>query len=138
MKKTIKESIIYLMLGFLAKKLVSLFSPIGLIYAIIRIAIHPRLGWDQLRIYLMNVAVAADQLGNAEQGVFYNDIMLKRDSEDWFGFPDETLSSVFGKNKRSGTLTKFGSVWSYLLNKVEKNHVEMAIEDDEGSKEKKI
>jgi hypothetical protein len=54
-----------------------------------------------------------------------------------FGFPDETLSSVFGKNKRSKTLTKFGSVWAWLLNKIERNHVEKSIEEDEGSHLKK-
>lgn len=138
MKKEIKETFIYLFLAFLAKKLVRLFSFIGIFYALIRISLNPRLGWHHAKVYMMNVAISVDQLGNAEQGVLYNDIMLKRSSKDWFGFPDETLSSVFGKNKRSNTLTKFGLFWANFLNKIEKQHVEKAIEEDEGSNQKKM
>ena len=85
-----------------------------------------------LKKYFEGIAVSYDQTANAENGILYNDIMITKMSLNVFGFPDETLSSVFGKNKRSKTLTKFGSIWSTLLNKIEKDHVEKAIEEDEG------
>jgi hypothetical protein len=128
-----KQTIIYILLSIVAKKLQSFFSPISWIYAVLRILFSKDLGIKDLKGYFTNVAVSYDQTANAENGVLYNDIMITKMSLNVFGFPDETLSSVFGKNKKSKTLTKFGAVWANLLNKIEKNHVEKAIEDDEGS-----
>jgi hypothetical protein len=128
-----KKTITYLFLSLLAKKLQGFFSPFSWIYAVIRIATSKDMGWQDLHDYFENVAVSYDQMANAENGVFFNDIMITKMSLNIFGFPDETLSSVFGKNKRVFTLTKFGSFWAWLLNKIEINHVEMSIEEDEGS-----
>jgi len=132
-----KQTFIFLFLGFLAKKLVSLFSPIGIFYAVIRISTSKKYTWNDLRQYFENIAVSYDQLGNVEQAFFYNDIMIKKGSSDLFGFPDETLSSVFGKNNETGYLTKFGYFWKVFLNKVDDNHVQKSIESEEGSAIKK-
>ena len=128
-----KQTIIYILLSIIAKKLQGFFSPISWIYAILRILFSKDLGIKDLNEYFKNVAISYDQTANAENGVLYNDIMITKTALNVFGFPDETLSSVFGKNKRSKTLTKFGSIWANLLNKIEKDHVEKAIEGDEGS-----
>lgn len=128
-----KKTIIYLFLSIIAKMLQRFFSPIAWIYATIRIAISKDMGWKELHQYFENVAVSYDQTANAENGPLYNDIMITKMSLNEFGFPDETLSSVYGKNKRVHTLTKFGMFWAWFLNKIEPNHVEKAIEDDEGS-----
>lgn len=127
---------IYLFLGVLARKLVAFFSPLGIIYAIIRIACSKKYGWKEAKQYFENIAVAYDQTGNAEQAFFYNDIMLTKNAKDFFGFPDETLSSVFGKNNECGNLTKFGYFWAWFLNKVDDNHVQKSIESDEGTRAK--
>jgi len=137
MKKSIKKAIIYILLSLLAKKLQRFFSPFSWIITVIRISTSKEMGWSDLHDYFENVAVSYDQTANAENGPLYNDIMITKMSLNIFGFPDETLSSVFGKNKRSKTLTKFGSVWAWLLNKIERNHVEKSIEEDEGSHLKK-
>jgi hypothetical protein len=128
-----KKTILYIFLSILAKMLVRFFSPFAWCYAIVRIAFTKGKGWKDLHQYFENVAVSYDQLGNAENGVFYNDVMTTNMSLDEFGYPDETISSVFGKNKRSMTLTKFGIFWAWLLNKIERQHVEKSIEEDEGS-----
>lgn len=128
-----KKAIIYIFLSILAKRLQAFFSPLSWLYAIIRIAFSKEMGWSDLKRYFEDVAVSYDQTANAENGVFYNDIMITDMSLNEFGFPDETLSSVFGKNKRVNTLTKFGVFWAWFLNKVERNHVEKSIEEDEGS-----
>ena len=48
-----------------------------------------------------------------------------------FGNPDETISSVLGKNQRDNTLTLLGKLIVWVLNMVDENHSEKAIEDDE-------
>ena len=132
-----KKAIIYIFLSILAKRLQRFFSPFSWLYAVLRIAFTRDMGWMDLHRYFKDVAVSYDQTANAENGILYNDIMLTDMSLNEFGFPDETLSSVFGKNKRVYTLTKFGSFWSSLLNKIETDHVEKSIEEDEGVNKKK-
>ena len=71
--------------------------------------------------YFLNIALSWDQLLNAHG----------------FGDPDETISSRLGKLKRkhSGTIPWYRPVSKYLawgLNKIDPNHVEEAIEEDEG------
>lgn len=78
-----------------------------------------------------DLAISKDQYSNVSFQFPLNLLMLKKNSEYLFGNPDETISSVYGKNKRAGTLTRFGNYWANWLNKREKNHVEIAIEDDE-------
>jgi hypothetical protein len=107
------------------------------VYATLRIAFTKDLGMVDLHRYFEGVSISYDQTANAENGILYNDIMITKMSLNEFGFPDETLSSVFGKNKRVFTLTKFGAFWAWLLNKIERDHVEKSIEDDEGSHFKK-
>ena len=80
---------------------------------------------------LKDLAISKDQLSNVYVQYYFNWLMLSKKSVNLFGNPDETISSVFGKNKRANTLTKFGKYWADWLNKREENHVELSIEDDE-------
>lgn len=80
---------------------------------------------------LKDLAISKDQLSGVYVQFIFNKFMLTKDSKHLFGNPDETISSVFGKNKTAGTLTKFGSYWSDWLNNIDEDHVENAIEDDE-------
>ena len=137
MKKAIKQTLIYLFLSVVAKRLVKFFSPIAWVIATLKIAFTKDMGWDDLHDYFEGVAVSYDQTANAENGIYYNDLMITKMSLNEFGFPDETLSSVFGKNKRSLTLTKFGQMWGWFLNKIQRQHVEKSIEEDEGTQKEK-
>ena len=47
-----------------------------------------------------------------------------------FGNEDVTISHVLGVNKLNKTLTWTGAALSWLLNTIEKDHVEKAIEND--------
>ncbi len=78
-----------------------------------------------------DLAIGKDQYTNITIQFLFNNWMLKNNSKHLFGNPDETISSVFGKNKRDNTLNKFGNFWAMFLNTLDKNHVEKAIEDDE-------
>ena len=60
----------------------------------------------------------------------FNDILIKKEGFR-FGNPDETISSVCGRNKSVDTLLPLGKSLSKLLNKIEKDHVEKSIELDE-------
>ena len=83
-----------------------------------------------------DLAISKDQHSGVYVQFWFNSWMLKNESKDLFGHPDETISSVLGKNKRSNKLTKFGLYWANWLNKREANHVELSIEDDEKQKNK--
>lgn len=48
-----------------------------------------------------------------------------------FGSPDETLSSVFGKNVRANAC-RLCKIICALLHKIDKNHCAKNIEEDEG------
>lgn len=57
------------------------------------------------------------------------DKTLKVPSGYMFGVQGETISSALGKNKRDGTLTKIGKGLCWVLNLLDKNHVEKSIRD---------
>lgn len=69
-----------------------------------------------MKRYLWNILIAVDQLGNA----FLN------------GSPDETISSRLGKKKIMNKEKWYHRFISKILNRIDKRHVEEAIELDEG------
>ncbi len=95
--------------------------PIGFIYQCIYTLLKG------LNKYLFKIAKSIDQLGNVVCTDLFNHTLIKK-SSNLFGNEDETISSVLGKNKLAGTLTGPGKALSWLLNKIEKDHVEKAIE----------
>ena len=111
-------------LTLIAILLFTIIAPIGFIYEIIyliSVAIHD---------YFFRIAISIDQLGNVVCGQLFNAILIKKD-QDKFGNPDETISSVLGKNKQVNNLTIAGKLLSFLLNTIQNSHVEKAIEKDE-------
>jgi hypothetical protein len=77
--------------------------------------------------YLFTIAKSIDQLGNVVCADLLNHTMIKRDGYK-FGHEDVTISHVLGVNKKINTLTYTGKLLSNLLNLIEKDHVEKAIE----------
>ena len=75
-------------------------------------------------------AVAIDQMGNVLGAPFFNDTFIKKGGYN-FGNPDETISSVIGKNYRDNTLTWVGSIFRWLLDTIDTNHSLNSIEEDE-------
>lgn len=77
--------------------------------------------------YFMSTAVNLDRFGNYEFRTLFNSILIRADSKFLFGDFEETISSVLGKNKRAGTLSKAGRMLAGLLDAIEKGHCEKSI-----------
>ena len=83
-----------------------------------------------LNNWFFDMAVSVDQFGNVSSKAILQDTMTKKDSYK-FGKPDETISSVIGKNKKQKNLSFFGKCLDFMLNLFESNHSIKAIEHDE-------
>ena len=79
--------------------------------------------------YLFRIAKSIDQLGNVVCEHLFNVTLIKKDGYK-FGNEDVTISHVLGVNKLNGTLTWTGAALSWLLNTIENDHVEKAIENE--------
>jgi 8-oxo-dGTP diphosphatase len=77
--------------------------------------------------YLFRIAKSIDQLGNVVCEHLFNVTLIKKNGYK-FGNEDVTISHVLGVNKGFNNLTYTGKALAWLLNKIEKNHVEKAIE----------
>ena len=75
--------------------------------------------------YIRNILVSIDQLANTVLGPVLNFIT----GLDSFGYPDETLSSVFGKNRHK---CKLCHLLCLVLDRLDKRHCANSIEMDEG------
>ena len=90
-----------------------------------------------IKNYLWRILIAIDQLVNVVAAPMLNGLMwlemtIRGQSLSglWrFGMPDETLSSVFGKNAGHNYFCR-GFAW--ILNTIDKGHTAKAIEDNEG------
>lgn len=83
-----------------------------------------------MKRYLWNLLVALDQGVNAAAGPVLN-VVLRPVAP--FGVPDETLSSVFGKNVQAGACR--GCRWiCRILNRLDPDHCNKSIEPDEGAR----
>ena len=97
--------------------------PLGWLYSIITF----RGSFKKLGSYWFVMAISVDQLGNVVMGTLFNDILIRKYGHK-FGDEDQTVSMVLGVNKKMGTLTKLGKLIADILNKIDPNHVEKAIE----------
>jgi len=108
-----------LILFIVSKVLVVLFYPIGFTYSVILTICKS--GFKALDKYLFQCAIATDQHANTYLAKLFNDIMIKPSGHK-FGNPDETISSVLGKNKLKNKLSLIGKGLDLLLNMIEDNH----------------
>jgi hypothetical protein len=79
--------------------------------------------------YFKDTAISLDQTGNVVCQYLFNLILIKKNGYR-FGNPDETISSVLGKNNRGKTLTKLGQFLANLLNKLDRGHTDKAIDEN--------
>ncbi len=124
------------LLFILALFLLCLLSPFGISWAIIT-----TIRWNKkehLKRYIANIFFALsfliDILGNIVLSPFMNRWFILKESIYKFGSVKHTISLVLGYNYRNHTLTKYGLKLYYLLEIIEKNHCEKAIEDFENIK----
>lgn len=85
--------------------------------------------WREISDYHFKLAISKDQYGNVLGQYLFNIVLIKRGGYD-FGSPDETISSVIGKNKRAGSLTNSGKALDMMLDFFDENHSINSIEDD--------
>ena len=78
--------------------------------------------------YLFNICIGLDQLGNVVCRRLFDLILV---NDDYFGNPDETISSAIGRAKLAGDLTWLGRALDMFLNLFDKNHSIKSIEDDQ-------
>lgn len=101
----------------------TILFPLGWLYSLFTFKLSIR----KLSGYFKAIAISIDQLGNVVMANLMNDTLIKDDGHK-FGDPDETISMVLGLNKKEKSLTNIGINIADILNKIEKNHVEKAIE----------
>ena len=117
-----------LILFIISTFLACLIYPIGFLYSI-GLTIF-KSGYKRLDDYLFNCALATDQHANVFLAKLFNDVMIKPNGHK-FGNPDETISSVLGKNKLMGKLSYFGKCLDLILHLLDNNHSIKSIENDE-------
>jgi len=119
-----------ILIFIVAAILATILLPIGLVWGIGEAFVEKgfKSAWGRLSDYFFDTALSIDQLGNVACKELFNDTLIKNNSQNRFGDPDETISSVLGKNKRDGTLTKTGIALSWILDKLDKNHVIKSID----------
>ena len=108
-----------LILFLTALILVLIFYPIGFIYSVLFTILKS--GYKTLDNYLFNCSLATDQHANTFLAKLFNDVMVQPGGHK-FGNPDETISSVLGKNKLKNKLSLVGKGLDLLLNMIEDNH----------------
>ncbi len=69
-----------------------------------------------------NVALGNDQKGNIVYKHLFNGWLITKDTVNYFGDEDETVSSVLGKNKLDQTLTRLGKAVCFILDSIDENH----------------
>ena len=114
-----------LILFIVSKVLVILFYPIGFTYSVILTICKS--GFKSLDKYLFQCAIATDQHANTYLAKLFNDIMIKPGGHK-FGNPDETISSVLGKNVKSKKLSYTGKALDFILNQIDTDHSIKSIE----------
>lgn len=104
----------------LAFLLAAILLPVGFVFSL-------ACSLKDIPQYLYNILIGIDQLANAVCYALFNRCLITAKATSKFGNPDETISSVLGKNKDAGTLTWCGIALCWLLDVIQKNHVENAI-----------
>lgn len=122
-----------LLLIIVAISLTLILLPIAFIHLLyITATLEKRKARDiltSLKIFFTNVAASIDQTGNALYGLLWNYIFIKKNTLYYpFGDKDETISEVLGWNEKYhiSSLTKTAKVLIWILNKLEKDHCQIA------------
>jgi 8-oxo-dGTP diphosphatase len=116
------------MIGYLlfliARLVVVLSSPLGVLYTLIRRFV---LGQSKtLGKYYIDMAYLYDVFVNVCWGDFFNDVFGKWKVGYRYGNAQDSISRVLGKNKALQQLTRFETWVANWLNKLDRGHVEKA------------
>jgi len=104
------KDILIFILCFVTIFLFGVLAPLGMVISLI-------LKFKKFAQYSFDSCIGIDQLGNIMMAPLFNIILIKKEGHK-FGCPDETISSVLGKNELTETLTKLGIFLSKCLSKI--------------------
>lgn len=134
MKKIFKLNYTRLMQGlslFLLSVILTAFFT-ALSFVIIPIAYLITIRWQSglnaIGDYFYRLAISVDQFGNGSCAKMLDLCLIKKDGIK-FGEIDDTISYVIARNKYKGTLTIVGRFFGWLLNKLDKEHLEKSINE---------
>ena len=75
------------------------------------------------------MALSVDQFGNVACATILTLALTKRINHAFGQSADDTVSYIIAINKRDGYLSATGRFFAMLLDKIEKNHLQKAIEN---------
>lgn len=108
-------------LNILANILIGLLKPFAWMYS------WCVLSKEDFDRHNFKIAFAKDQTANVQMKHLFNRWFLSRNSIHHFGNPDETISSVLGRNQLAKTLTLKGWLLVKILDYIDPNHCIKAI-----------
>ncbi|MBA4318500.1 MAG: hypothetical protein C0412_08875 [Flavobacterium sp.] len=110
-------------LAIMALLLSMVLFPLGLVLTFF-VNLYKRrwsFSFKRLDQQFLSIATSIDASGNVVCKDLFNLILKQKGGVD-FGNRKETISSVLGKNKRDGTLTRTGKGVAFILDKIDTNH----------------
>ena len=116
------------LLFILAVLLLVVFAPIGFCVTLLRSVLLSDI--EIIKQYYLKMAISLSQFGNVIMEGLFNIILIDTGKYK-FGNPDETISSVIGKNQLNDSLTRLGRLLNWILEKFDKNHSIDSIENKE-------
>ncbi len=127
-----KNLILNFLLAALATLLFMSFLPIIVVFT----GIHLTFRYNKQKVveyyskFFRGIAISVDQFGNVFGQYLFNFVFLKKGSQDLFGDPDETISTVLYKNNLDNKLSVLGKIILFLLNSVDPGHGEKSFGND--------
>lgn len=132
--KPISSLILSVLLFIIARVLSMAIVPFSVIFTMIRFMFVKKgvIKINEISRYFWKLAICDDQKGNVACSYIFNHFFWNIPMGGYkSGNPDESISSVVGKNKSAGTLRWPGKVLDWILNKLDPGHSVDAIEQDE-------
>ena len=131
-----KKLVIGYLLLLVARILALILFPIGRLYVIYRTIFYYKkstpIGY--FAYSAMAKAYAIDCKANVICGPLFNAWFITKESTDFFGNIDHSISLILGYNGRKGTLSTWGWNLYYLLNMIDTNHCEKVVDNYENRK----
>lgn len=122
-------------MGFILFLVATIFSivlaPVAIVYALIESFYNRGVAFSFKKIdqFFQAIALSIDMSGNVFARELFDDILIYP-SDNKFGNPRETISSVLGKNERDGKLTFLGKGLAGLLNVIDTDHCKNSIREN--------
>ncbi|MFC2494753.1 MAG: hypothetical protein ACFNWZ_00930 [Candidatus Absconditicoccaceae bacterium] len=85
-------------------------------------------GLGYLSSIIRTIAIGLDQIGNSVCRDMLNRLLITSGGYS-FGKVQETISSVLGKNEKSGTLTRIGGTIVAVLDRIDPGHCRESIQN---------